>query len=109
MILALLGDNPMQSEFACHIGLGGKFFCRACWVKGSDALAEQVNESHGGNQEGRTSDNENVAGSEVTEDGSDDEFIEGKKSKGCGKRALESMSNMVNHMKSFMKVCTIAP
>ena len=27
----------MHSEFACHIGLRGKFFCRACWVKGSDA------------------------------------------------------------------------
>ncbi|KAK7021568.1 hypothetical protein R3P38DRAFT_3397021 [Favolaschia claudopus] len=38
-VLALLGDNPMQSEFACHIGLRGKLFCRACWVKGSDANA----------------------------------------------------------------------
>ncbi|ETW79803.1 hypothetical protein HETIRDRAFT_48824 [Heterobasidion irregulare TC 32-1] len=37
IVLALLGDNPMQSEFACHIGLRGKFFCRACWVKGRDA------------------------------------------------------------------------
>ncbi|KAF4617992.1 hypothetical protein D9613_012967 [Agrocybe pediades] len=36
-VLALLGDNPMQSEFACHIGLTGKFFCRTCWVKGTDA------------------------------------------------------------------------
>ncbi|KAF8966226.1 hypothetical protein BDZ97DRAFT_1657897 [Flammula alnicola] len=36
-VLALLGDNPMHSEFACHIGLRGKFFCRSCWVKGSDA------------------------------------------------------------------------
>ena len=26
----------MHSEFACHIGLRGKFFCRSCWVKGSD-------------------------------------------------------------------------
>jgi hypothetical protein len=34
--VALLGDNPMQSEFACHIGLMGKFFCRMCWVKGFD-------------------------------------------------------------------------
>ncbi|KAL1726516.1 hypothetical protein EV714DRAFT_219219 [Schizophyllum commune] len=33
-VLALLGDNPMQSEFACHIGLRGKLFCRMCWVKG---------------------------------------------------------------------------
>ncbi|KAJ6569397.1 hypothetical protein B0H19DRAFT_1257049 [Mycena capillaripes] len=37
-VLALLGDNPMQSEFACHIGLRGKLFCRACWVKGHDAM-----------------------------------------------------------------------
>lgn len=35
-ILALLGDNPMQSEFACHSGLRSKFFCRSCWVKGKD-------------------------------------------------------------------------
>lgn len=28
----------MQSEFSCHIGLRGKLFYRACWVKGSDAL-----------------------------------------------------------------------
>ena len=26
----------MHSEFACHIGLRGKYFCRACWVKGTD-------------------------------------------------------------------------
>ncbi|ETW76444.1 hypothetical protein HETIRDRAFT_174525 [Heterobasidion irregulare TC 32-1] len=25
------------SKFACHIGLRGKFFCHACWVKGKDA------------------------------------------------------------------------
>ncbi|KAI6014952.1 hypothetical protein EDC04DRAFT_2903843 [Pisolithus marmoratus] len=35
-ILAMLGDNPMQSELACHIGLQGKFFCHNCWVKGAD-------------------------------------------------------------------------
>lgn len=31
-VLAFLGDNPMQSEFACHIGLRGKFCCRVCDV-----------------------------------------------------------------------------
>ena len=36
-ILALLGDNPMQSEFACHAGLQAKFFCHSCWVKGKDS------------------------------------------------------------------------
>ncbi|VDB95486.1 unnamed protein product [Peniophora sp. CBMAI 1063] len=39
-VLALLGDNPMQSELACHIGLMGKFFCRVCRVKGCDAADE---------------------------------------------------------------------
>ncbi|KAF6750688.1 hypothetical protein DFP72DRAFT_991577 [Ephemerocybe angulata] len=34
VVLALLGDNPMQSEFACHIGLRGRMFCRSCWVEG---------------------------------------------------------------------------
>ena len=42
VVLALLGDDPMQSEFACHIGMRGKLFCRACWVKGADALVESV-------------------------------------------------------------------
>lgn len=32
VILALLGDNPMHSEFACHVGLRGRFFCRTCSV-----------------------------------------------------------------------------
>ena len=35
-VLAMLGDNPMQSEMACHIGLQGKMFCRACWVAGDE-------------------------------------------------------------------------
>lgn len=39
-VLALLGDNPMQSELSCHVGLAGKFFCRCCWVKGRDAEDE---------------------------------------------------------------------
>lgn len=36
-ILAMLGDNPMQSEFTSHIGLTGKCFCRVCTVRGADA------------------------------------------------------------------------
>ncbi|KAH8983089.1 hypothetical protein EDB86DRAFT_3066391 [Lactarius hatsudake] len=35
-VAALLGDNPMQSEFACHVGPGGKMICRVCQVKGLD-------------------------------------------------------------------------
>ena len=29
-VLALLGDNPMQSELSCHVGLNGNKFCRIC-------------------------------------------------------------------------------
>ncbi len=35
-VAALLGDNPMQSELACHVGPGGKLLCRICDVKGKD-------------------------------------------------------------------------
>jgi hypothetical protein len=103
MILVLLGNDPMQSEFACHIGLGGKFFCRACWVKGSDAAAESAED-----RETRVSDNESAIGSEATSDGgSDGQSTSGKKLKGWRKRALESMAQMVDCMKSFMKVRNI--
>lgn len=44
-VLALLGDNPMQSELSCHVGLAGKFFCRCCWVKGRDAEDEAANKT----------------------------------------------------------------
>ena len=37
-VATLLGDNPMQSEFACYVGPGGKFLCRICDVKGKDSL-----------------------------------------------------------------------
>ncbi|KAF8263906.1 hypothetical protein EI94DRAFT_1703635 [Lactarius quietus] len=42
-VAALLGDNLMQSEFACHVGPGGKFLCRICNVKGVDG---SINEFH---------------------------------------------------------------
>ncbi|KAJ7686460.1 hypothetical protein B0H14DRAFT_3674252 [Mycena olivaceomarginata] len=51
-VLSILGDNPMQSEFACHIGFRGRFFCRVCWVKGApdedeDEDGEENNVSDG--------------------------------------------------------------
>lgn len=35
-ILAFLGDNPILSKFASHIGMQGKCFCRTCKVKGAN-------------------------------------------------------------------------
>ncbi|KIK29909.1 hypothetical protein PISMIDRAFT_6633 [Pisolithus microcarpus 441] len=40
-VLAMLGDNPMQSELACHVGLQGKFFCHNCWVQGAGVESGQ--------------------------------------------------------------------
>ncbi|KAJ7736951.1 hypothetical protein DFH07DRAFT_842427, partial [Mycena maculata] len=50
-VLAMLVDNPMQSEFACHIGFRGKLFCRACWAKGdpkSDDKDDDNTDADGG-------------------------------------------------------------
>ena len=50
VVLALLGDNPMQSKFAHHISLKGKFFCHICLVKGQDLkiMPKMVTQGGGG-------------------------------------------------------------
>lgn len=87
MVLALLGDNPMQSEFACHIGLKGKLFCRACWAKGTDVLAETMPEqsdsprshaSRHSDEADAASETGSLAGSE-TSDGSGDNASRNKR------------------------------
>ncbi|KAJ7442954.1 hypothetical protein B0H11DRAFT_1748777, partial [Mycena galericulata] len=84
-VLARLGDNPMQSEFACHIGLRGKFFCRACWVKGSD----NAGESNG--------DDPTPA---VRGDGNDSDA----ESQGGSDRVKESLDQILQRAKSFVKI-----
>jgi hypothetical protein len=106
MVLALLGDNPMQSEFACHIGLKGKFFCRACWVKGFDIQAEGVQQyldSPCASPLGSKANQMSECGS-PSSDVSDGVDKAGTKTKARSKRALESMSNMVERVKAFIKV-----
>ncbi len=44
-ILAFLGDNPMSSEFASHIGMQGKCFCRKCKVRGADTKNRPAGEA----------------------------------------------------------------
>ncbi|KAJ7145018.1 hypothetical protein C8R46DRAFT_1232351 [Mycena filopes] len=137
-VLALLGDNPMQSEFACHIGLRGKLFCRACWVKGTDAMDQEEGVlgpdagSEAGSAAGSDAESAVGADSEVESIAGDEESGSGPqpvvpgpaaapapaavgksatkktnskgKGKGKGKKVRESMLQMVERVKSFMKV-----
>ncbi|KAJ7340636.1 hypothetical protein DFH08DRAFT_915624 [Mycena albidolilacea] len=101
-VLALLGDNPMQSEFACHIGLCGKLFCRACW--GELTRATTAAHSDGGSvrsegSEGAPSDQESVAGSDGSAASADGQ----SKKKKPAKRFRETMTNMVSRVSNFMK------
>jgi len=110
-VLALLGDNPMQSEFACHIGLCGKYFCRTCMVKGSDAAddplhpVDQPNETMA-NPSPETSDAGSDAASEISDTidqatPSENPVAQPKKRRG---KLVETMSSMVTRITAFLKV-----
>ncbi|KAF8156771.1 hypothetical protein B0H34DRAFT_859450 [Crassisporium funariophilum] len=89
-ILAMLGDNPMQSEFACHIGLRGRKFCQG---------AEGDN---GAGAIGNTEQNSDV--SSVASDASmASDQGKAKKAKRSTKKS-ETMMEMVQQVTKFMKV-----
>ncbi|KAI6157355.1 hypothetical protein BKA82DRAFT_4410080, partial [Pisolithus tinctorius] len=97
-VLAMLGDNPMQSELACHVGLQGKFFCRNCWVKGADSGPNQVgreavadhNDTHSlGNRSNVTE----------SENGSAQEEVALHTKKG---RRTETMQDLVDRARRFL-------
>ena len=110
-VLALLGDNPMQSEFACHIGLRGKYFCRTCMVKGSDAADDLV--LHPVDQPNETTDNPTSEMSDAGSDGAseisdttDQAGLSANPSTQSRKKrakVVETMSSMVTRIKAFLK------
>lgn len=93
----MLGDNPMQSELSCHIGLHGKFFCRCCFVKGKDSSEDtaggatvfqrQSSRARSGSQ------------SEASDCGSS-----GSEQSGRRKEQEESAQDMLDRVKRFLKV-----
>lgn len=104
-VVALLGDNPMQSEFACHVGPGGKALCRICDVKGVDGSTNEpqsstVPMSADGSDGGRT-----TPDSTGTSDGNFNSSTDGVHAPTNGrKRKLESMQEMIARVTRFVQI-----
>ncbi|CDO76792.1 hypothetical protein BN946_scf184978.g21 [Trametes cinnabarina] len=98
------GVVDQLDEFACHIGLQAKFFCRSCWCKGRDVPGER--EGVAKEMEMRHSIPDEVA-SQTSEDssvdGSEPLAASAGKKKGRAKRALESMTHMVERVTAFLQ------
>jgi hypothetical protein len=103
-VLALLGDNPMQSELACHRGLMAKFFCRVYWVKGhdvDDSDATVIIQSTVVRAKETVPQRDDA--SSISE-ASVDSVTEMPKSRRSHK-TTETMQQMVERVTRFMKVC----
>ncbi|RXW14525.1 hypothetical protein EST38_g11326 [Candolleomyces aberdarensis] len=74
VVLALLGDNPMQSKLSSRIILRGRLFCQACWVEkgrsvfggapGGAGDADLDSGESAGAESGESTDNESGSGGE---------------------------------------------
>ncbi len=106
-VAALLGDNPMQSELACHVGPGGKLLCRICDVKGKDvsinglqpSTAPTTIDSLNG---GRTTP-DSIGTSDSDGDSNSLASNTGAPANGR-KRKLETMQEMVEHVTRIVRI-----
>ncbi|KAH9044117.1 hypothetical protein EDB83DRAFT_2507524 [Lactarius deliciosus] len=104
-VAALLGDNPMQSEFACHVGPGGKMICRVCQVKGldvstNDTQAQMAPASIHDADGGRTT--PDSIGTSDGDSSADGAYAPANRRK----RKLESMQEMVERVTRFVHTST---
>ncbi|KAL1698388.1 hypothetical protein EV121DRAFT_218261 [Schizophyllum commune] len=88
-VLAFLGDNPMQSEMACHIGFRGRLFCRMCKVSGASDGADEADEDA------------SAPPADVDSDASESNRTHTTKGK---KRADETMEDLMKRVENFMKM-----
>jgi hypothetical protein len=89
-VLTMLGDNPMQSEFACHIGFRGRFFCRVCWVKGEPEVEQ-----------------DDDAASDAPSASTSSTGSQSAKQKKKTKKKDESVADMISCITQFMSVSEI--
>ena len=97
-ICALLGDNPMQSEFACHIGSMGNLFCRICSVSTGPLPPADEQDTEAADVDG-TLPSEPASDSAASNASAGD----GQQQK---RKWVESMAEMVDRIKRFVKVRT---
>ena len=111
----------MHSEFACHIGLRGKFFCHSCWVKGSNAdnvgnilhlSARDLRQSSPAlSSQGSEADVDCVAPSNIESTATSEALPDGSTSTQPSRRKRkkyeESYSAMLDRVSAFVKVCLI--
>ncbi|KAH9899608.1 hypothetical protein C8Q73DRAFT_680493 [Cubamyces lactineus] len=117
-VLAMLGDNPMQSEISCHVGLAGKFFCRVCKASRSHEDASSstrpdvggesnVSPSHVG-VEDEVSGSSDVSSEGSHGNASDSVGSAGPRDKGKRRRRpAETMAQMIDRVRRFMSIGTL--
>ncbi|KAJ7823425.1 hypothetical protein B0H14DRAFT_2597923 [Mycena olivaceomarginata] len=93
-VLALLGDSPMQANLHATSGFETSYFAERA---GMEAVTLQVPQNSAPGSPAPS-----VAGLDVSETGSD--AGQGKGKKGKARKIHESMSQMADRVKSFMKV-----
>jgi hypothetical protein len=103
-VAALLGDNPMQSEFACHVGPGGKLLCRICDVKGVDGSTNESQSSTAPTSIDSADGGRTTPDSVGTSDGDGNSSADEASAPTSGrKRKLESMQEMVARVTRFVR------